>query len=139
VDFSFPQCIVVVVGAGSSALADLNGITHPAIDAEIGARIEAAPPGSLVVLDMAVLVESDLGAGLYSEVLVVEAPPDQRIDRLRAQRGMDADDIASRIASQATDRQRRAVADHVIVNDGDLTRLRSALADWVAAGRAPHR
>jgi dephospho-CoA kinase len=44
-------------------LAALNAISHPAIDAEIADRIVAAPPDTIVVLDMAVLVETDLGAG----------------------------------------------------------------------------
>lgn len=112
------------------ALRDLNGITHPAIDAEISARIAAAPPGSTVVLDMAVLVESDLGKGQYGEVLVIEAPLDQRLDRLARYRGMDPDDARARIASQVSDEDRRAVADHVVVNGGDVEQLRGALEAW---------
>ena len=37
--------------------------------------------------DMAVLVESDLGKGQYTEVLVVEAPLEARLDRLQQQEG----------------------------------------------------
>lgn len=113
-----------------AALSDLNAITHPAMDAEMARLIEEADPSTPVVLDMAVLVESELGAGLYQQVLVVEAPLDDRLSRLRQQRGMAADDARARIASQASDEERRAVADHVIVNDGDRDALRRALVEW---------
>ncbi|MGB5759282.1 MAG: dephospho-CoA kinase [Acidimicrobiales bacterium] len=115
------------------ALARLNAITHPAIDAEIATLIDAAPGGP-IVLDMAVLVESELGRGQYQDVLVVEAPPDTRLTRLKAQRDMAEEDARARIASQATDEQRRAVADHVIVNDGSTDDLAAAVTRfWTEA------
>ena len=119
-----------IVFSDPAALADLNAITHPAIDAEIARLIEAAPPDATVVLDMAVLVESNLGAGLYDSVLVIESPVDTRIDRLAAQRGMSEADARARIESQASDEERRAVADDVIVNDGDHGALEAKLTDW---------
>ena len=105
-------------------LTDLEAISHPAIDREIARHLEAlaSDPPDLVVLDMAVLVESDLGklsdGRGYTEVVVVEAHADVRLERLVA-RGMAADDARARMAAQATDAKRRAVADHVLVNDGD--------------------
>ena len=105
-------------------LTDLEAISHPAIDREIARHLEAlaSDPPDLVVLDMAVLVESDLGklsdGRGYTEVVVVEAHADVRLERLVA-RGMAADDARARMAAQATDAERRAVADHVLANDGD--------------------
>lgn len=105
-------------------LTDLEAISHPAIDREIARHLEAlaSDPPDLVVLDMAVLVESDLGklsdGRGYTEVVVVEAHAEVRLERLVA-RGMAADDARARMATQATDAERRAVADHVLVNDGD--------------------
>lgn len=119
-----------------AALADLNAITHPAIDAEIDAAIEAATTPT-VVLDMAVLVESELGKGRYDEVLVVEAPVEHRLERLSRDRGMPEDAAMARMNSQATDEQRRAVADHVIVNDGGLDELIARVERyWDEAGLA---
>jgi dephospho-CoA kinase len=112
------------------ALTDLNSITHPAIDAEIASAVRAAPPGSVVVLDMAVLVESDLGAGQYNQVLVVESPIEQRLERLATQRNMSPADANARIDSQASDSERRAVADDVVVNDGSHDDLEAALTEW---------
>ena len=105
-------------------LTDLEAISHPAIDREIARHLEAlaSDPPDLVVLDMAVLVESDLGklsdGRGYTEVVGVEAHADGRLERLGA-RGRAADDARARMAAQATDAERRAVADHVLVNDGD--------------------
>lgn len=116
------------------ALAQLNAITHPAIDREIAAAIEAADSPT-VVLDMAVLVESDLGKGQYDEVLVVEAPLDLRLERLERDRGMPREQARARIASQVDDEARRAVADHVIVNDGSRDDLVAAVRRyWDKAG-----
>lgn len=125
-----------VVFGDPAALADLNAITHPAIDVEIARSIADAPTPT-VVLDMAVLVESDLGKGQYDEVLVVEAPIEVRLERLGLDRGMPEEQARARIASQADDADRRAVADHVIVNDGSVAELRAAVERyWQDAGLA---
>ena len=124
------------VFACEGRLADLEAISHPAINRALGRRLDdleaADRPTELVVLDMAVLVESDLGRlddGLgYGEVVVVEADREVRLRRL-AGRGMDRADAEARMASQATDAERRAVADHVLVNDGDEGDLAAAVAD----------
>jgi len=109
-----------------AALARLTAISHPAINAELVERIDVLPADSIVVLDMAILVESTLGridpAHSYTRVVVVEAPEAVRVDRAVA-RGMRADDVRARIAAQATDAQRRAVADAVVANDADLAAL----------------
>ena len=120
-----------VVFGQPEALTRLTAISHPAINAELADRLDAVrgdegSAESVVVLDMAILVESTLGRGdpehSYTKVVVVEAPPDLRVRRAVA-RGMEADDVRARIASQATDDERRAVADVVITNDGDLATL----------------
>lgn len=120
------RALGAIVFTDPTALAQLTGISHPAINAELAERLDALPPGSIVVLDMAILVESSLGrladGRSYSMVIVVEAPEALRVARAVA-RGMKADDVRARMASQATDDERRAIADVVIVNDGDLDRL----------------
>ena len=119
--------LAAIVFRDESQLVALNAISHPAIDAEIADRIAAAPADTIVVLDMAVLVETDLGAGQYDTVVVVEAPLDVRMERL-ARRGMTEDDVRARIGSQATDEQRRAVADFVGDNSVDIDSLRREVA-----------
>lgn len=112
------------------ALARLTAISHPAINASLVERIDELPDGSVVVLDMAILVESNLGRAMarhgYTRVVVVEAPLELRVARAVA-RGMREEDVRARIASQATDEQRHAVADVVVTNDGDLPSLTDAV------------
>ncbi len=98
----------------------LEAITHPAINAEFLRRIGEAPADGVVVLDVPLLVES--GLRTYECILVVEAPTALRLDRLE-DRGVGRADAEARMAAQATDEQRRAVADHVIDNSGDLAHL----------------
>ena len=122
-----------IVFNDQSALSKLNAVTHPAIDAEIADCIRAATSDP-VILDMAVLTESNLGSGQYGEVLVVEAPMEDRLRRLGETRAMTDEQAMARINSQATDEQRRAIADYLITNDGTEADLRSTVeAFWRTA------
>jgi len=120
-----PSLARVVFGR-PEALARLTAISHPAINAELADRLDALPAGAIVVLDMAILVESNLGRGdpahSYSRVIVVEAPLELRVSRA-VERGMAEADVRARVAAQATDAERRAVADVVVANDADLETL----------------
>jgi dephospho-CoA kinase len=113
-----------VVFGDEAARGRLNAILHPRIRARAAELIAAAPAGTVVVQDVPLLVETGQ-AGAYDLVLVVEAPPELRVQRLARDRGMPAEQARSRMAAQATDEQRRAAADVVIVNDGTPERLRA--------------
>ena len=114
-------------------LAALEAVSHPAINAELDSQLLVLAKGGdveVVVLDMAVLTESRLGqleSGRgYAKVVVVEAPESVRLPRL-LERGLTEEQARARMASQATDEQRRALADHVIVNDGTPEELADAV------------
>ncbi len=115
------QRLGAVVFADDAARERLNAIVHPLVRAETERRFAAAPADAVVVNDVPLLVEAGL-APAYDVVVVVEAPIDVRETRL-AHRGMTQADARARMASQATDAQRRAVADHVVRNDGSLESL----------------
>jgi dephospho-CoA kinase len=100
----------------------LEGIIHPRVRERTAELIAAAPPDSVVVNDVPLLVEAGL-AKAYELVIVVLADEKTRIERLVHDRGMTADEATARIRAQATDEQRRAVADVVIVNDGTIEDL----------------
>jgi dephospho-CoA kinase len=110
--------------------AALEAIVHPLVGARSAELLAAAPPDAMVVYDVPLLAESAGGAlgrtGEFDAVVVVEAPLETRVRRLVA-RGLTADDARARIAAQASDEQRRSIADHVLVNDGDLDDLTSAV------------
>jgi dephospho-CoA kinase len=90
--------------------ATLNGIVHPLVGKRRAELIAAVPENSVVVEDIPLLVESGM-APLFPLVVVVYADAELRVARLVEQRGMAEDDARARIAAQATDDQRRAVAD----------------------------
>ena len=107
--------LAALVFADPQARADLNAIVHPLVAAETARRIGGAPADSVVVLDVPLLVES-ARAG-YDLVVIVEAPEEVRLERL-VERGMDPDDARRRMAAQASDAERRQVADVVLDNSG---------------------
>lgn len=101
----------------------LEAITHPAIGAEFVREMTEAPPGSIVVNDVPLLVESQKAAERrYEVVIVVEAPREVRLDRLES-RGLTRADAEARMAAQATDEERRAVATHLLRNGGTREEL----------------
>lgn len=116
-----------VVFADPGARARLNAIVHPLVAARTAELMATAPRDSVVVHDVPLLTENRLAPN-YDLVLVVEAPLSARLRRL-AERGLSESQARSRIAAQATDEQRRAIADEVIVNDGDLAQLEERVAD----------
>lgn len=131
-DGSLDRAAVAAIVFGDSdearaALGDLNAITHPAIQDEIRARIEAhRGSDDIVVLDHPLLGEhprDDLAA-----TIVVDVPVEVAVERLVSARGMDEADARNRIASQITREQRLATATHVVDNSGDLESLRSDVA-----------
>jgi dephospho-CoA kinase len=125
-----------IVFSDGEALARLTGISHPAINEELVEELRALRDSTgIVVLDMAVLAESNLGRVEepygYRYVVTVEADPLLREDRAVA-RGSDRDDVRRRMTHQVDEAQRRAIADFVITNDaapGDLVRQVDELWD----------
>ncbi|MEV6429843.1 dephospho-CoA kinase [Nocardia sp. NPDC051463] len=99
------------------ARATLNSITHPLVGKRTAELISSAAPDSILVQDIPLLVENGL-APLMNLVLIVDVPEEIRIRRLVEFRGVSEDDARARIAAQATDEQRCAVADVLLDNSG---------------------
>jgi len=118
--------LAVAVFADPAARATLEAITHPLVFAETRRRVAAAGQDAIVVHDVPLIVEAHLG-DRYDVVVVVGASADVRRARLRRSRGMSDEQVAERMAAQATDAERRAVADHWIANEGTEADLRVAV------------
>lgn len=119
------------------ARADLNGITHPEVwrlAQERFAAIRAADSKAVAVYDVPLLAEAAADRPLrFDTVVVVHAPRATRIDRLIAERGMSRSEAERRIAAQASDEDRLALADHVVDASGTLDEtLASADVVWDA-------
>lgn len=113
--------LAAVIFSDPEARARLDAIVHPLVRQRAGEVERAAPPDAVVVHDVPLLVETGQAAS-YDLVLVVEADEEARVRRLVA-RGLSEDDARSRVAAQASDDQRRAVADVVLDNSGTTEQL----------------
>lgn len=105
--------------------AKLNAIVHPLVARRRSEIIDSVsgPAGeTIVVEDIPLLVESQM-ASLFPLVVIVNADPDVRLKRLVEQRGMTEADARARIAAQATEEQRRKVADVWLDNSGTAGQL----------------
>jgi len=105
----------------------LERLTHPAIRALTDQRCEQATGpesiGRYVIVAIPLLVETR-GAERFDRVLVVDCDPALQLARLQARDGSTRAQAAQLLAAQATREQRLAVADDVILNDGDIAGLR---------------
>lgn len=104
----------------------LERITHPRVRARTAELAGRAPADAIVVNDVPLLVEVGL-APTYHLVIVVSADRATRIDRLVRDRGMSVEAAEQRIRAQTGDEQRRAAADVVLPNDGELAELHAAV------------
>ena len=110
-----------IVFADGAALDELNAIVHPLVGSRSAELAAAVPPGAVVVHDIPLLAENGL-ADRFDTVVVVEADREIRLARL-AERGLTRAEAEARMAAQATDEQRRAIADEIVRNDDDLDSL----------------
>lgn len=117
-----------IVFADAEALARLNAIVHPAVlklTADTLEQLRAElPERGVVVYDVPLLVEAKVKHP-WDLVVVAHAPAEVRRERIITLRGQSPEEADRRIAAQATDAERLAVADVVIDTAG-------ALADTIA-------
>ena len=124
---------------GTYPRAQLEAITHPAINDEFSRRVVEAPSDAIVVLDVPLLAESEQARKRpYQTVIVVEAPRNVRLERLEA-RGVDRADAEARMAAQAGDEERRKIATHVVDNARDRVDLERQIDEVWADLRRRHR
>ena len=106
----------------AAELAALNSIVHPAVGKEIQRRREAlAGTDATVILDIPLLVES--GYRDLDGVVVVDTNLAVAVRRLADLRGFTEWDARKRIAAQASCKERLAIADLVLDNNGSIDDL----------------
>ena len=110
-----------LVFQNSDELAKLEAIVHPAVIARVAQIRHSLPESTVVVYDTPLLFEKNL-QGQFDKVLIVVTDSEHRKARL-IECGLEITDIEARIANQATDAQRRTVADFVIENNGSPEQL----------------
>lgn len=124
------------VFGNSEALARLESIVHPLVQAETTARRKAfASQGfRLAFYDVPLLFEKQLTG--FDSVVVVSAPEALRRDRMVSRDKLSLDEIDRRLASQLPMDHKVARADHVLTNDGDLASLEAQVDRLLEALRS---
>jgi dephospho-CoA kinase len=115
------------VFADPAAKLALERLLHPLIRERSRERIAAAP-GPYVVHVVPLLVESADYRQHVDRVLVVDAPDEVRIARVRGRSGLSEDEVRAIMRGQASRAERLAAADEVIDNGGSLDALRQQVA-----------
>ena len=105
----------------------LEAILHPAIRARLEAICRTAP-GPYAIATVPLLTEGG-GRAAYPwlhRILVVDTPAAVQKARLMQRDGIDATLADQMMAAQASRAERLALADDIVVNDGDLAHLQRA-------------
>ena len=119
-----------VVFANPTELGKLNRILHPRMVDRVNVRLtqwrhdRPKDGASGFVIEGALLIEMGL-VDLCDRVVLVTAPREERLGRLSRARGWDADELARREQPQLDEDTRRAKADAVVENVGDIDEIRN--------------
>lgn len=111
-----------IVFADESARHDLNAIVHPEVRrlaAERLAEISRNDPAAIAVYDVPLLVETGVDHD-FDLVVVADADAETRTERLISLRHLDPDEARRRVAAQASDEDRRLIADVLIDTTGSI-------------------
>ncbi len=124
-----------IVFADPRARTRLNAIVHPPMRRHIDARVRALirQGHRVVVVDGALLGEVNLVSHLDA-LVVVYAPRNERIARIRRRDGLSEQEIVARIAAQMPLEEKLRLADFVVYNTGSVWALRRkvrALYAWL--------
>ncbi|PSL39513.1 dephospho-CoA kinase [Labedella gwakjiensis] len=130
-----------IVFADEAARNDLNAIVHPEVRrlaAERLATIARNDPDAIAVYDVPLLVETGVDHD-FDLVVVADADAEIRTQRLISLRNLDPVEARRRVVAQASDEERRRIADVLIDTTGSLeeteAQVDSLWADLVAGRR----
>ncbi|MFV2101163.1 dephospho-CoA kinase [Micromonospora sp. LOL_024] len=115
-----------LVFADEPARRRLEAVVHARVRTRTAELFAAAPSDAVVVNDVPLLAEVGL-APTYHLVVVVSTEVSTRLRRLARDRGMSRAEAERRIAAQADDARRNAVADVLLTNDGTVDQLHAAV------------
>lgn len=116
------------VFADSDARRMLETIVHPRVRTMLEAQCRAARSPYAIA---AIPLLAEVGRAAYpwlSRILVVDVPEQVQMERLQRRDGVDAALAAGMLAAQANRRERLAIADDVLGNDGPLAALDAQVA-----------
>jgi dephospho-CoA kinase len=110
-----------IVFQDDAALKDLENIIHPLVRSKTNQIIDQHTSETIIVNEIPLLLEKKMES-LFDFLVIVISSEKNRLERL-AQRGLAAEQATARMAKQVSDEERKAAADFLIVNDGNLDQL----------------
>ena len=106
-----------LVFADIRARRELEALLHPAI--RVRTELLATQAGGRYQIHVIPLLVETHAGSQFDRILVVDCPQSLQLARLLARDGCDAQQAQAMLSSQASREARLAVADDVIVNDGE--------------------
>ena len=110
-----------IVFKDDAALKDLENIIHPLVRSKTNQIIDQHTSETIIVNEIPLLLEKKMES-LFDFLVIVISSEKNRLERL-AHRGLTKEQATVRMAKQVSDEQRKAAADFLIVNDGNLDQL----------------
>ena len=110
-----------IVFQDDAALKDLENIVHPLVRSRTNQIIDQHTSETIIVNEIPLLLEKKMES-LFDFLVIVISSEKNRLERL-SQRGLTAEQASARMSKQVSDDERKAAADFLIVNDGNLDQL----------------
>jgi dephospho-CoA kinase len=102
-------------------LKDLENIVHPLVRSKTNQIIDQHTSETIIVNEIPLLLEKKMES-LFDFLVIVISSEKNRLERL-SQRGLTTEQATARMSKQVSDDERKAAADFLIVNDGNLDQL----------------
>jgi dephospho-CoA kinase len=134
--------LAAIVFNDPAAQRALEAIVHPQVKREVDRRVDLVrrqAPEALVILDIPLLFEAGMQAGLDA-VIVVYAPERLQLERLMARDGLTEPEAFARIRAQMPIESKKALATRVIDNSGSREQTREQALEvfrQLAASQTP--
>jgi len=103
------------------ALKDLENIVHPLVRERTNQLMSEQTSETIIINEIPLLLEKNMES-LFDFLVIVISSEKNRLERL-LQRGVSEDQAKARMAKQVDDQARKAAADFLIINDGNLDQL----------------
>ena len=110
-----------IVFQDDAALKDLENIIHPLVRSKTNQIIDQHTSETIIVNEIPLLLEKKMES-LFDFLVIVISSEKNRLERL-SQRGLTTEQATARMSKQVSDDERKAAADFLIVNDGNLDQL----------------
>lgn len=115
------------VFADPAARRRLEAIVHPRVRGWLRRRV-GMNRGAYCIIAIPLLVETRADYAWVDRVLLVDAPESLQIERLIERDGVTREVARHMLDAQSSRATRRAIADDIIVNDGDASALDAAVS-----------